>query len=152
MLNLQNLACYKIFLTTYKTPILNFKRVTKKTTLQRGRPSFSSELIPYALLLRYVFKQAYKFLLEKFLLPSFSLLEKIQRGGVESITAAKSLLEKGHLSQDCVLMVDEMYLQKGTQFHSEEYIGANEDDELYKAIMIFMITGLKNIVPFIIKT
>ena len=48
-------------------------------------------------------------------------------------------------------MVDEMYLQKGTQFHSGEYIGANED-ELYKGIMIFRITGLKNTVPLIIKT
>ena len=50
----------------------------------------------------------------------FTLLEKIQRGGVEWITATKSLLEKGHLSHDCVLMVDEKYLQKGTQFLSGE--------------------------------
>ena len=35
-----------------------------------------------------------------------------------------------------------MYLQKGTQFHGWEYIGANENDELYKGIMVFMITGL----------
>ena len=47
-----------------------------------------------------------------------SLLEKIQRDSRESITAAKSLLEKGHLSQDCVLIVDEIYLQKGTQLYS----------------------------------
>ena len=43
----------------------------------------------------------------------FIYLRTIRRGAVESITAAKSLLEKGHLSQDGVLMVDEMYLQKG---------------------------------------
>ena len=59
-------------------------------------------------------KQAYKLLLEKFPLPSFSLLEKIQRGVIETITAAKSLLKKGYLSQDYVFMVDEMYLEKGT--------------------------------------
>ena len=59
-----------------------------------------------------------------------------------SITAVKSLLEKCHLSQDCVLLVDEMYHQKGTQFHGGEYIGANEN-ELYKGIMVFMITALK---------
>ena len=29
----------------------------------------------------------------------------------------KSLLEKLHHSQDCVLMVEEIYLQKETQFH-----------------------------------
>ena len=83
----------------------------------KGRPPFSADLICYALLLHYTSRQAYKFLLEKFPLPSFSLFEKIQSGGVGSITAVKSLLKKGHLSQDCVLLVDEMYLQKGTQFH-----------------------------------
>ena len=46
-------------------------------------------------------------------------------------------------------MVDEMYLQKGTQFHSGEYIG--EEAELYKGIMVFMITGLKNMVTLVIK-
>ena len=43
----------------------------------KGRHSFSVELIRYALLLRYTSHQAYKLLLEKFPLPSFSLLEKI---------------------------------------------------------------------------
>ena len=61
-----------------------------------------------------------------------------------SITAVKSLLPKGNLSEDCDLLVDEIYLQKGTQFHGGEYIGANENDKLYKGIMVFMITGLKN--------
>ena len=53
------------------------------------------------------------------------------------------LLEKGNLSQDCVLMLDQMYLHKGTQFHWGEYINANEDDELCKELMVSMITGLK---------
>ena len=77
---------------------------------------------------------------------SFSLFEKIQRGGVGSITTAKSLLGKGHLSHDSVLMVNEMCLQKGRQFYCRENIDANEDDELYKGIMVFMIIGLKNTV------
>ena len=70
-----------------------------------------------------------------------------------SITAVKSLLEKVHLSQDCVLLVGEMYLQKGIQFHGGEYIGANENDEFYKGIMVFMITGLKKkTVPSVVKS
>ena len=44
-----------------------------------------------------------------------------------------------------------MYLQKGTQFHAGEYICANENDELYKGIMVFMITGLKKAVPSVVK-
>ena len=55
----------------------------------KGRPPFSADLIRYALLLRYTSRQAYKLLLEKFPLPSFSLLEKIQSSGVGSITAVK---------------------------------------------------------------
>ena len=42
----------------------------------KGRPPFSADLIRFALLLRYTSRQAYKLLLEKFLLPSFSLLKK----------------------------------------------------------------------------
>ena len=117
----------------------------------KGRPPFSTDLIHDALLQRYTSRQAYKLLLEKFPLPSFSLLEKIQSGGVGSITAVKAPLKKGHLSQDCVSLVDETYLQKGTQFHGGEYIGANENDELYKGIMVFMITGQKKSVPSVVK-
>ena len=96
--------------------------------------------------MRFSSKQTYELLLEKFPLLTFTLFEKIQRGGVESITAAKLFFEKGHLSQNCVLMVNEKYVQKGTQFQSREYIDANENDELYQGIMAFMITGLKNAV------
>jgi len=38
-------------------------------------------------------------------------------------------------------MVDEMYLQKATQYHSGEYVGADEDGNLYKGIVAFMIGG-----------
>ena len=48
-------------------------------------------------------------------------------------------------------MLDEIYLQKGTQFYSGEYIDANEDDEDYKGIIVFMITVLENIVLLVIK-
>ena len=76
---------------------------------QRGRPSFCTELKRYALLLRYTSKQPCK-------LPS--LLEKIQRGGVESINYSSKIDPgKSILSQEGVLMLDEMYLQKGTQLH-----------------------------------
>ena len=117
----------------------------------KGRPSFSAEIIRFSLLLRYTSAQAYKLLLEKFPLPSFSALQKIQKGDVNSIIAAKSLSEKGKISQDCILILDEMYLQKGTQFHGGEYVGSNENGEFYKGIMVFMISGLKETVPCVVK-
>ena len=117
----------------------------------KGRPSFSAEIIRYSLLLRYTSAQAYKLLLEKFPFPSFSSLKRIQKGDINSITAAKTLLDKGKLSKDVILILDEMYLQKGTQFHGGDYVGANENGELYKGIMLFMISGLKETVPSVVK-
>ena len=46
----------------------------------KGRPPYSAAMIRYALLLRYTSFQAYKLLLEKFPLPSMSLLKKNPTG------------------------------------------------------------------------
>ena len=60
----------------------------------KGRPPYSAAMMRYALLLRYTSLQAYKLLLGKFPLPSISLLNKLQTGGLESIKCAKLLLER----------------------------------------------------------
>ena len=79
----------------------------------KGRPPYSSAMIRFALHLRYTSLQTYKLLLEKFPLPSIFTLHRIQAGGVEdSLKAAKKLPEKGHISSDVILIVDEMFLQK----------------------------------------
>ena len=62
-------------------------------------------MIRYGLHLRHTLFQAYKQLLEKFPLPSISLLNKILQGGVNSIKALKILRENGKISSDCILMV-----------------------------------------------
>ena len=71
-------------------------------------------MIRYALLLRYTSFQAYKLLFKKFPLLSISLLNKVQQGDVDSLRALKLLRGKGKISCDCIMMVDEMYLQKET--------------------------------------
>ena len=113
----------------------------------KGRPPFSSSMIRYALMLRHTSAQAYRLMLEKFPLPSFSTLAKIQQGGVDAIKAVKLLLEQGKISKDIILMTDEMYLDKGTQFHGGEYVGADIDGTLYKGIVTFMIVGLRKSIP-----
>ena len=45
-----------------------------------------------------------------------------------------------------------MYLQKCEECCGGDTFGTNEDGELYKGIMCFMIIGSKNNVTFIIKT
>ena len=117
----------------------------------KGRPPYSAEMIRYALHLRYTSLQAYKIALEKFPLPSISLLNKIQQGGVDAIKAVTFLREKGEISTDCILMVDEMYLQKATQYQGGEYVGVDKEGNLFKGIVVFMIVGLKESISYVIQ-
>lgn len=116
-----------------------------------GRPPFSAELLRYALHLRYTSLQAYTQILERFPMPSISLLRKIQQGGIDSVKALKLLRENNRISFDCIMMVDEMYLQKSTSYSGGSYVGADEDGNLYKGIVAFMIVGLKESIPYIIQ-
>ena len=69
----------------------------------QGRPSYSNELLRFALMQRYTSKQAYSLLLDEFPLPSLSYLKTLSKGGVEPIKALKLMLENGEVSSDCVL-------------------------------------------------
>ena len=115
----------------------------------KGRPPYSSAMIRFELHQRYTSLQSYKLLLEKFPLPSISTLHRIKAGGVDSLKAAKKLREKGHISSDVILMVDEMFLQKEAIYQNGDYVGEDEEGELYKGIACFMIVGLKQSVPHV---
>ena len=117
----------------------------------QGRPPYSQEVLRFALLLRYTSRQAYSLLLDEFPLPSFSLLKKLSSGGIDSIKAIQLLLKEGKISADCVLMLDEMYLQKSSEYHGGGIIGQDEKAEFYNGILAFMIAGSKESIPYVIK-
>ena len=62
------------------------------------------------------------------------------------LNVLKTLHEKGSFSCDCILMIDEMYLQKPAQQQSEEYVGVDEE-----GITVFMVVGLKQSIPFVVQ-
>ena len=99
---------------------------------------FSSIAIRYSLLLRYASLQTYRLLLKEFPFPSLSLLKKITERQLDAVKKSQ-----GVISKDVVLMFDEMYLQKCEEYYSGERIGANENNDLYKGLLSFMIAGLK---------
>ena len=76
-------------------------------------------------------------------MPSISLLNKIQKGGVDSLKALKVSRGKGEILTDLILMVDEMFLQKVALNQAGEYVDTNEEVNLYKGIVAFMVVGLK---------
>ena len=49
-------------------------------------------------------------------------------------------------------MFDEMYPKKSQEYVGGELCEANENGMLYKSVLCFMIVGLQNNVPFIVKT
>ena len=61
------------------------------------------------------------------------------------------LCEKGEISDDIILMVNEMYIQKATQYQSGEYVGVDNDGGLYKGVVAFMIAGLKKSIPYVVQ-
>ena len=65
----------------------------------------------------------------------------------------KVLQENGSkISNNCILIVDEMYLEKATQYHGGEYVGADDEGILYKGIVAFMNVGLKQSIPYIVQS
>ena len=99
---------------------------------------------------RYTSRQAYS-LLNEFPLPSLSLLKKLTSGGIDCVKAIQLLLKEEKVSADCVLMLDEMYLQKSTEYHSGSIIGQDANSEFYTGILAFMIVGLKKSIQYVIK-
>ena len=77
-----------------------------------GRSPFSAELIRYALLFRYTSAQCYKYLLNHFPLPSFSTLNRLKQGSLDSLKDLKTLQRASKISDDILVMADEMHLQK----------------------------------------
>ena len=49
--------------------------------------------------------------------------------------------EKGKISQDVILMLDEMYIEKCEEYDSGKLIGADDENQLYKGVVSFMVYG-----------
>ena len=116
------------------------------------KPIYSANIIRYSLLLRYTSLQSYKALLRDFPLPSLSLLQKISSGTIGDVKCANVLRIEGKNSEDVCLIFDEMYLQKSQEYFGGEMSGCDDEGELYKCIVCFMIVGLKESIPYVIKS
>ena len=64
----------------------------------------------------------------------------------------KALKESGCISEDVILLFDEMYLQKSEEYSGGKTTGTNEDGELYKGVVCFMIIGTKSNTPYVIHS
>ena len=90
-------------------------------------------------------------MLQNFPLPLLSLLAKLKSGNVNATKAAELLRQKNAISDDVILITDEMYLQKKVQYVGGKNVGADSDGNLYRGIVVFMIQGLKKSRSIVIK-
>ena len=88
--------------------------------------------------------------MNEFPFPSLSPLKKITEGQ-HAVKCAKSLKQQGGISGDVVLMFDKIYLQK-CEYSGDKIIDTKGNNELYKGLLSFNVVGLKENVPYIIKS
>ena len=79
-------------------------------------------------------------------------MRKLTKGDIDVVKCAKTLKSSGKISDDVILMFDEMYLQKCEEYSGGEVYGADENNELYKGLVCFMIVGMKESVPYVMKS
>ena len=117
----------------------------------KGRPKYSSDVLKFALMLRYTSHSAYQLLSNFLPLPSESLIRKLKSRSVITNDALCLLRNNGLIGNDIVLLLDEMYLQPQVQFTGTTLIGCDDNLEMYKSILTFMVVSLKRCVPFVLK-
>lgn len=115
------------------------------------KPTYSAGIIRYALMLRYTSLPAYKILLKELKLPSISFLKKLTAGDIDATASLKLLKSHGKISDDVILMFDEMYLEKCEEYIAGKMCGSDENGELFKGIVCFMIVGLKNSISYVVR-
>ena len=74
------------------------------------------------------------------------LKKKIGKEKIDVIKYAQALKD-GKISEAICLLFDEMYLQKCEEYFGGGLIGSDENGELYKEIVCFMIVRLKESIP-----
>ena len=150
----------KSYLKNFPPHITSFSdnRATNMDELQQiqykkpdDRPKFTSELLQLALMLHNILLPAYQLLVKHFPLPLVSLLKRLSQGGLEPLKAVKLLLNVHKIDKDIVLLTDKTYLQKKLQFQQGKLISCDDNGNLFKGIMTFMIVGVRMNVLFVVK-
>ena len=71
-----------------------------------------------------------------------SLLRTFIKRKIDAIKYVQALKKDSKISEDICLLFDEMYLQKCEEYFGGELIGSDENGELDKGIVCFMIEGM----------
>ena len=115
------------------------------------RPHYSNEILCFSLMMRYTSTQEYKLIQKEYNLPSFSFLAKLKSGGIDNIKSLAALKAANSISEDIVILYDEMYLEQCDEYSGGKVEGSDTDGNLYTGIVCFMIVGLKSSESYVIR-
>ena len=99
----------------------------------------------------YILPSVYAHEKKEYNLPSIQFLRTLKDAGLDTVRTLTLLKKNGSISEDVILMFDEMYLQQCEEYSAGRVEGTNEDGEMYTGVMAFMIVGLKSSVPFVVR-
>ena len=88
---------------------------------------------------------------QQFPLLSLRLLKKLTEDGIEPLKAAKVFLEQRKTGTDVALLLDEVYIQKDSQYQDGKLVDAVNEGNLYKGVIKFMINSLTKSNVVVIK-
>ena len=60
-------------------------------------------------------------------------------------------MEQDKIGTDVALLLDKVYLQKDSQYQDGKLVGVDNQENLYKGVMTFIINSLKKFIPLIAK-
>ena len=74
----------------------------------------------------------------------------IVSGKIDAYKTAQLLKNNGSISEDVILLFDEIYIQQCEEYVAGECFGAAEDSQLYKGVVCFMVVGLRKNVSYVL--
>ena len=79
-------------------------------------PQYKNYVLRFSLILRYTSSQSYHLMQKEFKLPTLSVTSRLKSEGIDNTKAHIALRSNGSISENVIILFDEMYLQKCDQY------------------------------------
>ena len=105
----------------------------------------------FSLILRYTSIQSYHLVQKYFKLPSLSVISKLKSGRIDTTKALIALRSNGSISNDVIILFDEIILQQCDQHSRGKVEGSDANGNLITGIVCYMVFGTKSNVPYFVR-
>ena len=147
-INLPNYIRNSVSNTNLSIEVINKELLELSYYTPKGVPKYSPQTLRFALQLRYTSHAAYKFLNQYITLPSERLLRDLKSKSLDNGKTLSKLRDECLITNDVVLLLDEMHLQQQVQYNGRDIIGCHHELLMYKSIICFMVVSITKSIPY----